>query len=188
MSYQKDIAWQFKDSAVAVPLLASSLAITWQVGRFAPTGGFENFSLSDHLVAAMAALPTAFAMATFLGFSILLLSATGKTTANETGRPMVGALTMIVPFVAVSIAYRFFTGTAYESSDFVMGAAFVLLMVNVTWLKYPLTGPHGIISLFLVATPVTVMSSMRPPSTVSSARPRQLSFRIEACRRHSVGE
>jgi hypothetical protein len=48
-----------KDAAILLPIVASSLAVSWEVGRFIPFGGFFLFNLSEHLLAAMAYLPTA---------------------------------------------------------------------------------------------------------------------------------
>jgi hypothetical protein len=50
---------QVKDVVVLVPILGSSLALTWEAGQFFPTGGFRLFSLSEHLLSAIAALPIA---------------------------------------------------------------------------------------------------------------------------------
>ena len=48
---------QVKDAVVLVPLFGSLLAMTWEAGQFYPTGGFRLFSLSEHLLSAIGALP-----------------------------------------------------------------------------------------------------------------------------------
>jgi hypothetical protein len=48
-----------KDVVVLIPLLGSLLAMTWEAGQFYPIGGFRLFSLSEHLLSAIAALPIA---------------------------------------------------------------------------------------------------------------------------------
>jgi hypothetical protein len=55
-----------KDLLVLIPLFGSVLAMTWEVGSFIPTGGFTYFSLSEHLLAAVNALPYALATAVVL--------------------------------------------------------------------------------------------------------------------------
>jgi hypothetical protein len=60
-------ALDLKDAAVLAPLFATSVAISWEVGLFYVTGGFYYFSLSEHLVYAVSALPLAlFFAAVFL--------------------------------------------------------------------------------------------------------------------------
>jgi hypothetical protein len=51
--------FQVKDFVVLIPLLGSLLAMAWEVGQFIPTSGFWLFSLSEHLLAAVRALPFA---------------------------------------------------------------------------------------------------------------------------------
>jgi lysylphosphatidylglycerol synthetase-like protein (DUF2156 family) len=51
--------WQLKDTVVAVPLVASALAITRQVGAMSSLGGFALFTVSEHLLWALGALPMA---------------------------------------------------------------------------------------------------------------------------------
>jgi hypothetical protein len=50
---------QVKDYIVVVPTLGTALAISWEVGSFLPIGGiaFGAFSLTEHLVFALQALP-----------------------------------------------------------------------------------------------------------------------------------
>jgi hypothetical protein len=60
-----------KDLVVLIPLFASSIAISWEVGRFMPLGGFLYFSLSEHLLAAMYALPGALILSAF--FAVLVI-------------------------------------------------------------------------------------------------------------------
>jgi hypothetical protein len=50
-----------KDALYALPIFGSALAISWEVGSFIPIGGgsFSVFSLSEHLLFALLALPLA---------------------------------------------------------------------------------------------------------------------------------
>ncbi|UFX41829.1 hypothetical protein HAP47_0021225 [Bradyrhizobium sp. 41S5] len=50
---------QLKDLMLIVPFMASTIAITWEVGRLLPFGGFRLFSISDHLLSALSSLPIA---------------------------------------------------------------------------------------------------------------------------------
>jgi len=62
--------WQVKEAIVVVPLLASALAITYDVGYFygLDIKLFSLFSLSEHVVFALEALPFAFLLAATLAF------------------------------------------------------------------------------------------------------------------------
>jgi hypothetical protein len=52
-----------KDTVLMVPVFAISVAISWEVGKFSVTGGFFFFSLSEHLISAISALPVALGVA-----------------------------------------------------------------------------------------------------------------------------
>jgi hypothetical protein len=60
--------WSVKDGLIAIPFLASALALTWEVGFFVrvKAGAFGIFSISEHLTFALQALPVAFFAATLL--------------------------------------------------------------------------------------------------------------------------
>jgi hypothetical protein len=65
---------RLQDLLVFVPSLTTAIALAWQIGRLQPTGGFFYFSLTDHLVAAAAAVPIAFAFAAFFATVTIFLS------------------------------------------------------------------------------------------------------------------
>jgi hypothetical protein len=60
-----------KDALVALPFVGSAVAMSWEVGSFFPIGGFGGgtfglFSLSEHLLFAMEALPFGLVIAAML--------------------------------------------------------------------------------------------------------------------------
>jgi hypothetical protein len=59
--------WSLKDVLVAIPFVASTLALTWEVGYFLKIGGgsFGLFSLTEHITFAIQALPFALGLTTF---------------------------------------------------------------------------------------------------------------------------
>jgi hypothetical protein len=63
-----------KDLAIFIPTMTTALALSWQVGRLQPTGGFFYFSLSDHLVASAAFFPVALAIAAFFTVAVIFIS------------------------------------------------------------------------------------------------------------------
>jgi hypothetical protein len=58
--------WSLKDGLVAIPSLASALALSWEVGYFLKIGGgsFGLFSLVEHITFAVQALPFALFLTT----------------------------------------------------------------------------------------------------------------------------
>lgn len=92
-----DNAPTVKDLAVLVPFVASSLAISWEVGRFIPFGGFVLFSLSEHLLAAMAALPLALAVTVYFGCIFLVVPPVLRKLAEAGTR-----VAALPPFAAIS--------------------------------------------------------------------------------------
>jgi hypothetical protein len=64
----KSEPWSVKDGLIAIPFLASALALTWEVGFFIRIkgGAFGIFSISEHVTFALQALPVAFFAATII--------------------------------------------------------------------------------------------------------------------------
>ena len=145
------LKWEIKDFAVLLPLLGTSLAIAWEVGRFSPTGGFGLFGLLDHLVAATAALPIALAMGTFFALSFWIVIAMGNKMAEVKMPAVIAALIVLGPFAAAALWTRGFSWKEVDGSDLVVFGAFAFLMLNQIWLRFPLIGPIGMGFFFVVA-------------------------------------
>ena len=103
----KGIDVGLKDALVVIPLLASSLAITWEVGYFSRLGGgsFALFSLTEHIAFAVQVLPLAIAVAMMgaLGVSAGNFKITGHAlrVLNQRGlRVSLFLLTTIIGFAA----------------------------------------------------------------------------------------
>ena len=91
-----------KDLAVLIPLFATSLAISWEVGRFQPLGGFLFFSLSEHLLNAMRALPVALGACAY--FAILLVFPVAASTQRSMRRVAAQSTARLIATFAVVIA------------------------------------------------------------------------------------
>ncbi|UPK05338.1 hypothetical protein [Bradyrhizobium sp. 170] len=65
---------EIKDLAVVVPLIASSVAMSYEVGRFLIFGGFYYFSISEHLLFALSSLPLALFGTIFLALIFVPIS------------------------------------------------------------------------------------------------------------------
>ena len=64
----KSETWQVKEALIAIPFVASALAMTWEVGFFVGIkgGAFGLFTVSEHITYALQALPIAFVVALIL--------------------------------------------------------------------------------------------------------------------------
>ena len=142
---------EIKDFTVLAPVLGTSLAVAWEVGRFTPTGGFELFSLSDHLVAAMAAVSVALAAVTFFFMCFGLVVAIVNKLIALKMHPALVAVLLTVVFVAILIWSRGVVWQAPNGSDRVVLAAFALFVANKIWFRFSLLGPVGIGFFFTVA-------------------------------------
>jgi hypothetical protein len=67
----KQLDFAFKDAVLLVPIGASTIAIIWDIGSFLVVGGFHYFTLSEHILSALRALP----IALFVSIGILLIFA-----------------------------------------------------------------------------------------------------------------
>lgn len=83
---------QFKDVVVLIPLFGSLLAMTWEVGQFIPIDGFRQFSLSEHLLSAVAALPFAIIAAVVLIVALTFFPSSEELAQHffgRTSKPMI---------------------------------------------------------------------------------------------------
>jgi hypothetical protein len=100
--------WSLKDGLVAIPILASALALTWEVGYFSRIAGgsFGLFSLAEHITFAIQALPFALTLTTMFVAVVLV---------KNLGRPR----RIVRGFV--SLAYGMFAGAAIVSYYVIAG-------------------------------------------------------------------
>src|SRR5215471_7663425 len=128
---------QAKDWLVVVPLLATCIAITYELGSFLPLGAesFALFSLSDHLLWAIEVLPAACASAAaFLigGAFVLVLDRKPTTEAKVEAEPAQGAGRLISG------------STKFAALFFVIGVAGVFVAH-----RYPPDSADAVLRLFL---------------------------------------
>ncbi len=120
---------ELKDIAVVVPLFATTVAISWEVGISIMSGGFFYFSLSEHLVAAIAALPFALIVAvamTFLAaFVRNLVGPDGMSPSDLTwacGFGVIAGLVIVGVSVFVPSLFVFTAGVCVAVAALVFGA------------------------------------------------------------------
>lgn len=149
-----------KDLVVLIPLFATALAISWEVGRFQPSGGFLFFSLSEHILAAMEALPHAMASSAYFVVLIIIFTNFQNRPAGAQSRAdrlvkwavvisagAAGAmLYMVFPEAAAPAAVlsnAFKSGLVYHHAFFNFGMALTVAIVvaNAFWFRRPWASP-----------------------------------------------
>lgn len=100
-----NIEFELRDVLVATPVLGIAVAISWDFGRSTAYGGFTLFSVSEHVLGALAALPIALALVML--FPVLIAWTDQNSPKPPASRPPPGALARFVAF-----AFIFFLCTA----------------------------------------------------------------------------
>jgi hypothetical protein len=82
------ISFETKEAFVALPFVGSAIAMSWEVGSFIPINGvggraFGLFSLSEHLLFAIEALPIGLVIAALLPVFIAGVSSTPKRSPRR---------------------------------------------------------------------------------------------------------
>jgi hypothetical protein len=161
--------WQIKDALLIIPLAASALAISWEIGRFAPFGGFRLFTISDHLLAALSALPIALIFTIYFLAVLGLIPTIGALAARHRVRFFLGCTIASVSVCAC--VYYFFGGRLPTASSAVITGIVLLAVANSLWFGIRLTSPVGL--LFLLGTSIIlamVMGSELSQSLADSAK------------------
>jgi hypothetical protein len=151
----KKVDWQIKELLFLAPLLGTSLAISYEVGRFLPFGGFRFFSLSEHLLAAVAALP----VAVFLSLYFLAAFAGIKHIGIIEGRRgitrfVVGCTLGIVPAVLLIGAM---TDGTYSFAIVAVAATMVLIFAVVLLSRYDLTNPAAMAVVYAFSLVIAIL-------------------------------
>jgi hypothetical protein len=170
--------WSLKDGLVAIPFIASALALTWEVGYFLKIGGgsFGLFSLAEHITFAIQALPAAIAVTIFaaLGvFAKFVDSSLVKKPRSVLIRILGYVATVIV---ALGIFFWFSPGDLDLGlvilSFLVAGPLFFFVEAPPQILKKWIVNYVGILCLFVLAfgfgfeSARTQMQSHRPLSAI----------------------
>jgi hypothetical protein len=134
-----------KDALVALPFVGSAVATSWEVGTFIPISGigggtFGLFSLSEHLLFAMKALPIGLVFAALLPIIFTAASKPLRRRPRLPGRAD-GRSTRIGIRVGVTIFAFVGTGIAawgiYERSSLILVVSFAVLALTATFALYP---------------------------------------------------
>jgi len=166
--------WQTKDVFLSLPFVASTLAISWEVGRMIPFGGFHFFSLTEHLLSAVKALPLALMTSVFLAMLVGLYGFIGDRFRPE--KPLRPFLLGVLGIAIALGGSAWFQGTAI--SLFILEGLILLLLANAFWFRFPLTSLVSMLVLFGIVIALT-MSLANEQSVIllknSRTDPRALS-------------
>jgi hypothetical protein len=144
---------QAKDILLLVPLVASSVAISFQVGRFLPFAGFGYFTLSEHLIAAIGALPLALSLVSYFALWIALMTRIPELPELPERRKRVLFAAATTAGIAGSLGAHFLAGGFHFYLAPPLGAVILVgLLANVLWYRHSLTSPLGL--LFSYATAI----------------------------------
>ncbi len=139
MREERNDAWELKDVLVAVSLMATALAICWEIGRFAPFQGFLFFTLSEHLLSAMVGLPFALITVIFLVVAFSFMNRPAHVLArrrNAVRLVIVGMALLII----IAISYPLLTGGNISDIHplvFILTPmAFVVMIASTLWFFY----------------------------------------------------
>jgi hypothetical protein len=105
--------WSMKDGLLVIPLLASALALTWEVGYFLEIGGgsFGLFSLAEHITFTIETLPIALALATMVMLAMFFNTVRGSAPQL---RISLGVLVTMMGGVAGASIAAYLTNTAFS--------------------------------------------------------------------------
>lgn len=157
----------WKEWTIFVPIVTTTVALAWQIGRLEPTGGFFDFSLSDHLVAAATAIPIAFA---FVCFFITIFSMIYQI-AKQFPKLRVAIVALLVIAEMITWALMNLNNPSFpvQLSDVLMWA--VLAMLTLT--LYQGEKPGGSQSGVITTAVMTIIFSMVFSSDLTKRRLRE---------------
>jgi hypothetical protein len=104
-----DSDFSAREALLVIPLTATALALSWEVGSFIPVGGaaFSYFSIAEHIAFAAPALPFALLIATAVVAGHLLGSATADKILATRVRFMIRPVLFVLCGAAVALGvYR----------------------------------------------------------------------------------
>jgi hypothetical protein len=144
-----------KDLLVVIPLVASTLAMTREVGSFFSIGGFHYFSISEHIVSALRALPFAITVSMLLA---ALAAAAGskqeelrKKFLAHINKPMFWLVLVLGIAIAWVLAFLL-----HEFSPYIIIGGCLPLLIYIFLLKnVPVASGTGIAAMSCVMLLVT---------------------------------
>ncbi|WP_316190675.1 hypothetical protein [Bradyrhizobium sp. SZCCHNS2096] len=165
-----------KDLLVFVPLLTSTIAMCWQIGKFVPARlFFFAFSLSDHLVAAAAAIPITLFLVSYstIGNFLLLKFGTPNPTAR---RLIVMFLISGPPAVIGGLGLAWLFGYVVTGAVVIPALAwtisFAFLNIATRSLRLTLVSPLGVAFIFGSAAIISLTAAWA--SSVAALRRSEL--------------
>jgi hypothetical protein len=146
--------WEPRDVVVVLPVVASTMAISWQVGRMLPFGGFRFFSLTEHLIAATAALPVALITTLWLGVIFGALQKAGYGI-KPPRRPVMLFSILLLVTISVTAMLIYLFGVVLGSA-IIFDVVILLFVANLFWFNISLTSITAMLFAFAVALIFTI--------------------------------
>ena len=148
--------WSLKDVLVAIPVLSSALALTWELGYSGRIGGssFGFFSIAEHLIFAIQVLPYALLLTTLVMLVAWFRTALGASSLSVQRTFRFSALGVGATAIVVLGAFY------YRSGEFDLPSLLLMIMAIVpsffadaptAHFKTMQTAIVGIVWLFVVA-------------------------------------
>jgi hypothetical protein len=149
-----------KDALLFVPLLASTIALCWEVGWFLPIGGFKYFSLSEHVLAAAQALPLALLLT--IGFGVLILALSRAKLGSKTPRNKVFVFVIFVLVAVIGAAVGTYLRPLRTPPIFATAGALALLLLvaNALWWQRSPTNGVGALATLGTVIVLTLFASI----------------------------
>jgi len=131
-------AFGAKDAAIFFPIVGSAIAMCWELGSFLPIGGhsFEQFSLTEHILFALPALPPAlfFALGCITG---ILWKITDEKALKRTAAGVGSFSWRIQTPIYLCIAIIFFCAFYLDYIALAVGALILLAVDSLVTFRKP---------------------------------------------------
>jgi hypothetical protein len=141
------------DPLIVLPVLGTTAAVCWESGKLYQFGGFQYFSITDHALATLDALPLIVGM---IAFSAIFFWLGAQLVARLSKRisKLATFIAMALLFVCLRVAGALVVKD-YSLSNVLANALLIgvlLWTANTVWWRYPLTKGAGlVVSVILTA-------------------------------------
>ncbi|RZN16380.1 hypothetical protein CWO90_39870 [Bradyrhizobium sp. Leo121] len=135
--------FELKEILIVVPLFASSLAISWEVGRY-QLSGVDLFTIPEHLLVAVGYFPVAFSVAIFLVPTAM--AARAKRDLTRAQKIIITVLLCVI--IAASFGYVHFLEPARAVLLNVVLVPYAFIVIDSLWLRWTMTSTTVLLAIF----------------------------------------
>jgi hypothetical protein len=124
----KSVEFESRDLLIVVPALGVVISVTWEVGKFTAFGAFSLFSLSDHVMGALQALPLALLLA--LGTTVIAGRTIQPPAPRSSDKPPVRGFKRALAIIAIySLAAVWFAVGFFAHLAIILAAGLLLVAI-----------------------------------------------------------